>query len=181
MKHLKLIRKAKSGNPEAFEELLLFYSNQLYRTAFLYVGNREDALDIVQETTYKAYVAIKNLKEDKYFSSWLTRILINTAYEILKKRKKDVPFESVSEILYAKEEFNIEQVDLNRAINELRDSYRDAIILFYYHDLSIKEIAKIMDIPEGTAKTFLHRGKEQLKTILKGVEYYEGKIISGKI
>lgn len=181
VKHLKLIKEAKSGNPEAFEELLLLYSNQLYRTAFLYVGNREDALDIVQETTYKAYVAIKNLRDDKYFSTWLTRILINTAYEISKKRKRDVPFEYVSEVLSTKEEFNIEQIDLVRAINELRESYRDAIILFYYHDLPITGVAKIMDIPEGSVKTFLRRGKEQLKTILKGVEYYEGKIISGKI
>lgn len=181
MKHLKLIKKAKSGNPEAFEELLMLYSNQLYRTAFLYVGNREDALDIVQETTYKAYMAIKNLKEDKYFSTWLTRILINTAYEVLKNRKKDIAFEAVSEFLSEKEEFNIEQIDLIRAINELRDNYRDAIILFYYHDLPIKEIAKIMDIPESSVKTFLRRGKEQLKTILKGVEYHERKITSGKI
>lgn len=181
MKHLKLIKKAKSGNPEAFEELLMLYSNQLYRTAFLYVGNSDDALDIVQETTYKAYKSIKNLKEDKYFSTWLTRILIHTAYEVLKNRKGNIPFESVSECLYAKEEENIEQIDLIRAINELRENYRDAIILFYYHDLPIKEVAKIMDIPESSVKTLLRRGKEKLKTILKGAEYRESKIISGKI
>lgn len=181
MKQLKLIKKAKSGSPEAFEKLLMMYSDQLYRTAFLYAGNREDALDIVQEAAYKAYLAIKNLKEDKYFSTWLTRILIHSAYDILRKRKKDIPFESVSELITAKEEVNIEQIDLFRAINELRDTYRDAIILFYYQDLPIKEVAHIIDIPENTVKTYLRRGKEQLKLSLKGVEYDERKVISGKI
>lgn len=179
MKHLKLIKKAKAGNPEAFEKLLILYSEQLYRTAFLYSGNREDALDIVQETTYKAYKSLKNLKEDTYFSTWLTRILINSAYEVLKKKKKDVPFETVNEFLSTEDEVNIEQIDLNRAINELRDTYRAAIILFYYQDLPIKEVANIMDIPESTVKTYLRRGKEQLKTILKGVEIDEREVISG--
>jgi RNA polymerase sigma-70 factor (ECF subfamily) len=60
---------------DAFEELLMLYSDQLYRTAFLYVRNREDALDIVQETSYKAYIAIRTLKINKYFSTWLKKFL----------------------------------------------------------------------------------------------------------
>ncbi|MUK90513.1 sigma-70 family RNA polymerase sigma factor [Ornithinibacillus sp. L9] len=179
MYRLKLIKKAKSGDTEAFEELLMLYSAQLYRTAYLYAGNHEDALDIVQETSYKAYIAIKTLKKNKYFSTWITKILINSAYEYIKKRKRDIPIENVEQLLKKQEEFNIEQIDLFRAINELRETYRNAIILFYFHDLPIKEIASIMDIPENTVKTYLHRGKEQLKTILKGAEYDERKIITG--
>lgn len=177
MQHIKLIKKAKSGDIEAFEELLMIYSDQLYRTAFLYVGNRDDALDIVQETSYKAYIAIKTLKKNKYFSTWLTKILINTAFDLLKKQKTNIPLENVEQFIANTEEYNFEQIDLFRAIKDLKETYRDAIILFYFHDLPIKEIATIMDIPENTVKTYLHRGKEQLKTNLKGADYDERKIL----
>ena len=178
VEQMKLIKKAKSGNPEAFEALLMLYSDQLYRTAFMYAGNREDALDIVQETSFKAYVAIKTLKKNKYFSTWLTRILINSAYEFLRKKKKYISLESDEHIISQREEFTVEQIDLLRAINSLKKSYRDAIILFYYQDLSIKEIAKVMDSPENTVKTYLRRGKEQLKNQLKGAGYDERQILS---
>ncbi|MDF1511393.1 sigma-70 family RNA polymerase sigma factor [Robertmurraya sp. DFI.2.37] len=145
----------------------MLYSDQLYRTAFLYVRNREDALDIVQETSYKAYIAIRTLKINKYFSTWLTKILINSAYDFLKKKKRESPLENVELFISRNEKSNIEQIDLFIAITNLNDNYRDAIILFYFHDLPIKDIATIMDIPENTVKTYLHRGK-QLRIGLKG-------------
>ncbi len=61
------MKKAKKGNDEAFEQLIRLYQNQLYRTAYLYVGNKEDALDVVQETVYKAYLSIEQLKKPNYF------------------------------------------------------------------------------------------------------------------
>lgn len=179
MNPIKLIKKAKSGDVEAFEELLMRNIDQLYRTAYLYAGNREDALDIVQETSYKAFVAIKTLKTNKYFSTWLTRILINTSYELLKKKKRDIPIENLEKFMPQQDEFDIEQIDLYRAINNLRGMYRDAIILFYYQDLPIKEVAEIMNISQNTVKTYLRRGKEQLKLNLKGGSYDERKTISG--
>ncbi len=181
MNHIKLIEKAKSGDVEAFEDLLKLFSYQLYRTAFLYTGNREDALDIVQETSYKAFVAIKTLKKNKYFSTWLTRILINSANEFLKKKKRDIPLANVEQFITHQEGINIEQIDLVKGINNLKKAYREVIILFYFHDLPIKEISNVMDIPENTVKTYLHRGKEQLKINLKGAGYVEGKILSGNI
>ncbi|SHG29897.1 sigma-70 family RNA polymerase sigma factor [Ornithinibacillus halophilus] len=182
MNHLKLIKKAKSGDSEAFEELLMLHGEQLYRTAFLYTGNRQDALDIVQETSYKAFVAIKTLKKNKYFTSWLIKILINSAYEFLNKKKRDIPLENIEQFLPQQDStFSIEQLDLFQAINNLRATYRDAIILFYFQDLPIKEVANIMNIPENTVKTYLHRGKEQLKVNLKGSEYGERKTISGSL
>ncbi|WP_019156394.1 sigma-70 family RNA polymerase sigma factor [Robertmurraya massiliosenegalensis] len=179
MNHIKLIKKAKAGDADAFEELLMLYSDQLYRTAFLYMGNREDALDVVQETSYKAFIAIKTLKKNKYFATWLTKILINSAYDFLKKRKRDLPCENMEQFISTKEVYNIEQIDLFRAIENLKETHRAAIILFYFQDLQIKDIATIMDIPENTVKTYLHRGKEQLKTNLKGDKCDERKVLTG--
>ena len=67
---------------------------RLYKIAYVYVKNEENALEIFQETVYKAYVSIKDLKEEKYFSTWITRILINTASVHLNKNKRGIPFEN---------------------------------------------------------------------------------------
>lgn len=175
---IMLIEKSKAGDTEAFEELLKLHSDQLYRTAFLYVGNRDDTLDIVQETSFNAFLAIKKLKHNQYFSTWLTRILINCANDYLRKNKKHIPFADVDPFISRREEMNLEHIDLIRAINKLKPKYRNAVILFYFRDLPIKDIASIMEVPENTVKTYLHRGKKQLKNKLKGVGYDERKILS---
>ncbi|UYZ21990.1 sigma-70 family RNA polymerase sigma factor [Mesobacillus jeotgali] len=168
MKEAKLVKKAVKGNGKAFEELLIIHSERLYRTAFLYAGNREDALDIVQETSCKAFQAIGQLKNDQYFLTWLTRVLIHCAYDVLKKRKKELPVEKLVE-LPSKSDLKVaENLDLMEAITHLKEQHRTAIILFYYHDLAISEIARMMDTPENTVKTYLQRGRKELKNRLGG-------------
>lgn len=168
MKEERLVKKAVKGNARAFEELLILHSERLYRTAFLYAGNREDALDIVQETSCKAFLAIGQLKNEQYFLTWLTRILIHCAYDILKKRKKEMPVNELVELPSSSDNRVAENLDLMEAITLLKEQHRTAIILFYYHDLSISEIARSMDIPENTVKTYLQRGRKELKNRLGG-------------
>ncbi len=168
MKEEKLVKKAVKGNAGAFEELLILHSERLYRTAFLYAGNREDALDIVQETSCKAFLAVGQLKNEQYFLTWLTRILIHCAYDVLKKRKKELPVEKLVEQPCSREDRVEENLDLMEAITLLKEQHRTAIILFYYHDLSISEIARCMDIPGNTVKTYLQRGRKELKNRLGG-------------
>ncbi|WP_079506092.1 sigma-70 family RNA polymerase sigma factor [Mesobacillus jeotgali] len=169
MKEEKLVKKAIKGNAGAFEELLMLHSERLYRTAFLYVGNREDALDIVQETSCKAFLAIGQLKKEEYFLTWLTRILIHCTYDVLRKRKKEMPVEKLIELPVSSEHQVAESLDLIEAVSMLKEQYRSAIILFYYHDMPLSEIARTMDIPENTVKTYLQRGRKELKTRLGGV------------
>jgi len=78
----KRVNKAKKGNEKAFQALIEIEKHKLYRIAYLYVKKEEDALDVVQETIYKAFISIKQLKDAAYFSTWITRILINTAINI---------------------------------------------------------------------------------------------------
>lgn len=177
MNENKLVKKAIKGHKEAFQQLLVLHSEQLYRTAYLYVGNNEDALDVVQETACKAYVAIEQLKNETYFKTWLTTILIHCAYDVLRRKKKEVMTEHITELLVDKSPKTEEHLDLIDALHELKEEYRMAIILFYYRDLPIGEIAKILEAPENTVKTYLQRGKKQLKQKLGG-SYYEGEIVS---
>ena len=87
------IKLAQKGDDNAFYELLSERKSQLYKTAYAYVKNSEEVMDIVSETVYKAYISIKKLKEPSLFNTWLTRILINTSLDCLKKNSRVVTFE----------------------------------------------------------------------------------------
>ncbi len=161
------------GNNEAFQELMEEEKVRLYKIAYVYVKNEEDALEIFQETIYKAYVSIKDLKEEKYFSTWITRILINTAYDYLKKKKRVIPMES--DVLERKStnysSQNIsrfpEKSDLLRYIEELDVKYKTVLILRFYKDYTIKQISSILECPEGTVKTNIHRAISLLRVKMK--------------
>ncbi|MCA1065934.1 sigma-70 family RNA polymerase sigma factor [Rossellomorea sp. AcN35-11] len=172
VENVRLVKKAIKGSKGAFEKLVQQHYERIYRTAYLYVHNEEDALDVVQEATYQAYKSIHSLKHPEYFMTWLTRIVIRCAGQFIKKRNNvismsdeylsNLPEESNSDIE--------ESSQLLHAIQQLRVSYRAAIILFYYNDYSIKMISQEMDIPENTVKTYLRRGKAELKKLLKSEE-----------
>lgn len=181
MNELNLIKKAIKGNKKCLQELLVLHSDQLYRTAFLYVRNREDALDVVQEASYKAFKSISQLKNENFFLTWLTRILIHCSYDVLKRKKKEIPKDIMSEREVDRREQDVESLDLLVAINQLNEKYKDAIILFYFQDLPISEVAKVMNIPENTVKTYLSRGKERLKKLLGGMNHNGKKLISKSI
>jgi RNA polymerase sigma-70 factor, ECF subfamily len=176
---IKVIKKAIKGNEEAFEQLIKQESDKLYKTAYLYVRNKEDALDVLQETVCKAFVGIHKLNEPKYFSTWLVKILIRTAYEVLQKKKKtlltgEVFIQSLTENASHSPE---EDLDLTYAISNLNQNYQTVIILFYFHDLSIKSIAEKLDKPEGTIKTYLHRAKIELRSLLEGTGAYGQRMV----
>ncbi|WP_369809926.1 sigma-70 family RNA polymerase sigma factor [Gracilibacillus caseinilyticus] len=124
MSEQQMIKKAKRGNDKAFQELIQKEKNKLYRMAYMYVKNENDALDIVQETIYKAYISMKKLKENQYFSTWLTRILINNALDFIKKNKRVIPIEEM-EGLHTTEVYQVEDhIDLVDAINHCKTSIK---------------------------------------------------------
>lgn len=166
---LIIVQQAIAGHKEAFEQLLVLEEEKLYYTALSYVGKKEDALDAIQEAVCKAYLKVHQLKNPVFFSTWLFRILIHECYRLLKKGQKVIPFEEsdLLDRLHDQEYIIGNPLDLSEAIQQLKQSQQIAIILFYYHDLSIKEIADMMEKPESTIKTYLHRGKKQLKRHLE--------------
>ena len=174
-KESKLVQKAIKGNQAAFEQLVKMHYEQIYRTAFLYVHNQEDALDIVQESTYQALISIHGLKNPEYFMTWFTKIVIRCSSQLLSKRKNDVPLtDNILSVLTAESD-NIteESMSILEILGKLKESYRTSLILFYYYDYSIKTISGVMEIPEGTVKTYLSRGKDELKKRLEGERNYE--------
>lgn len=90
MKHdIELVEKAIKEDAQAFEQLLFKEEQMLYYKALSYVGRKEDALDVIQETTCKAFLAIKDLRNPEYFSTWLFRILIRECYQLLEETRSN--------------------------------------------------------------------------------------------
>lgn len=177
--NITLVEKAINGNQKAFESLVKSESEKLYKTAFIYVRNKEDALDVLQETIYKAFVSIEQVKQPEFFNTWLTKILIRTAFDLLKKRKKSVFDEQFLNSYLDENNPNVEgKLDLTNAISKLNPNYQTVIILFYYHDLPIRCIADTMGKPESTVKTYLRRAKIEMKLSLEGVDKFEQRAFS---
>ncbi len=168
MSDLKKIKQAKKGNAKAFQELMEEEKTKLYRIAFIYTKNEADAMEVFQETVYKAFISIQNLKEPHYFSTWLTRILINTALDLLRKKKKIIPMEK--DVLESKAGSYLPSAntdDVLQMIMQLEEKYKTALILRFYKDLTIKQIAEALSCPEGTVKTNIHRGIQLLRAEMK--------------
>lgn len=170
MEHdLNTVKRAIKGDAEAFEQLLFKEEKMLYYKALTYVGNKDDALDVIQETAYNAFLSIHQLRNPEYFSTWLFRILIRECYRLLNKRDKMIPYEE-SELLRkldSKWDEEIDSFHLNEALTRLNTSYQTSIILFYYHDLSIQDISEVMDMSINTVKTNLRRARNKLKAELE--------------
>ncbi|MGE6631653.1 sigma-70 family RNA polymerase sigma factor [Bacillus sp. NPDC077027] len=161
----RLVKKAIRGNKNAFEQLVQHHYERIYRTAYLYVHNEADALDVVQEATYQAYKSINSLRNPEYFTTWFTRIVIRCSGHLIKKRDNVISLgDELLTNLPDESNANIEESsELLHAVQQLRLNYRTAILLFYYHDYSIKTISHVMGIPENTVKTYLSRGKAEEK------------------
>ncbi|MGL5718379.1 MAG: sigma-70 family RNA polymerase sigma factor [Paraclostridium sp.] len=170
----ELVRRSIKGNVECYEILLKKYKKYLYKISYSYVGNESDSLDIVQECVCKAWLNIKKLKKYSSFKSWIAKILINCAYDYC--TNKELPNIELVNSLESKDNSTCdidEKIDIKNTIHLLRYEYKTVIIFKYFDDLSIDEIAQIMNISSNTVKTYLRRAKISMKDILKEGYLYE--------
>ena len=166
-KEYELINKAQNGCDESFELLINTYKEYLYKTAFLYVKNEHDALDIYQETIYNAYINISKLRNVNFFKTWITRILINNV-NLKNRHYNKFQDEQVEDYIGEIEYCNIEEnIDLYDAIDTLDEKYKTPIILQYFQDFTVTQIAEVMECNENTVKSYIRRGKKKLYDILK--------------
>jgi len=162
------IKLAQKGDDNAFYELISQRKSQLYKTAFAYVKNKEEAMDIVSDTVYKAYISIKKLKEASFFNTWLTRILINTSLDCINKNNRATSFEENISYDVGKISKDDEQIiDLRVAVDKLHGEYKTIVILKYFQDMTLVEISKVLQCPLGTVKTRLHKALGELRLELR--------------
>lgn len=158
------IIKAKNGDNEAFLELINENKLNIYRVARGILSNEHDIEDAIQNTVIKAYEKINTLKKNEFFRTWLVRILINECNEIIRMNKRVV---SINESNH-EERYNdcYENIDLTKAINSLSEELRVTTVLFYFEDMSIKDIASILNIPNGTVRSRLSRARKILREVI---------------
>lgn len=161
------VYKAKKGNKEAFLSLIDENRLNLYRVARGILNNKEDIEDALQNTVIHSFQKINSLKKDEYFRTWLIRILINDCNEILRKSKKVTYLAENNDTESCSDSY--ENMDLTRAINSLSEELRATTVLFYFEDMSLKDIAKILKIPEGTVRSRLTRARTKLREIISEV------------
>ena len=164
MNTVKLVRKSKKGNNLAFSTLIKSYEKDLYKVAIAMTKNDDDALYCIQEAILQAYISIKDLRQDEYFKTWLIKILINKCNALLKKNKKILNLD-----VSIAENDKVEQSDrleLKDSINNLDSNLKIIVILYYYEDMSIKDISESLNIPQGTIKSRLSRARSKLKEML---------------
>lgn len=172
---LKLVEKAAKGNREAFGELIIMHQEYLYKLAYMYTKNEQDALDAVQECAMRAMISMDKLRKPQYFKTWITRILINGIYKAQKKYKNNSPFEEYNEAA-PDEPLSIEEkTDLYDAIDLLPPTYKTVVILQYFQGMKIKDIAEVMNIPQGSVKAYLYRAKEILRRQLDDDDAVDAK------
>ena len=159
MEHL--VRKAITGDDDAFLQLMQIHRDVLYKTAFIYLKNEHDVLEALQEVTFRAYTKRHQVKEPSFFQTWLVRILLNYCMDTLKKQGNLFSLNEDVE----KEQHSSNQ-DLMLALRELPSAQRELIHLKYFNDLKVSEIARRPKIPEGTVKSRLHHTLKKIRVFM---------------
>ena len=160
------VKRAKRGDKEAFCNLIRVNKIAIYRVAKSILNNEEDIEDAVSEAILKAYKNIQALKQEVFFKTWLIRIVINESNNLYKKRAKEIVVDK-DHFKNIKVNDSYRDLSLYDAINSLEEELRITTILFYFEDMKYKDIAKVLNVREGTIKSRLSRAKEKLYNILK--------------
>ncbi|MDP5276403.1 sigma-70 family RNA polymerase sigma factor [Chengkuizengella axinellae] len=162
MEYDKWVKLAQKGDQDAFVLLIKNNENSMYRVARSFFKDDIDCADVIQETILKAFQSLKNLKEPKYFKTWLIRILINECKKMIISKKK-----VVNEVVEETKVDSYHSIEIQEAIDSLDVDIRTITVLFYLEDRPVKEIAKLLEIPEGTVKSRLNRARSKLANLLQ--------------
>ncbi|WP_242840689.1 sigma-70 family RNA polymerase sigma factor [Clostridium hydrogeniformans] len=160
----KLVEEAKRGDKKAFIDLIRGVRGDLYKVAKGFLSCEEDIKDVISETIVIAYEKVGTLRNNEYFKTWITRILINKCNLILKEKKKITYLSDIKEISYPQDFRNI---DLYRAVDNLSEEIKMVIVLYYFGDYPVDKISEVLDIKEGTVKSRLFRGRKKLFEVLR--------------
>ena len=178
-----LVRRAREGDLEAYDQLVRLYRERIYATIYHMTANHEDANDLAQESFIKAFRALKSFKGGSSFYTWLYRIAVNKTINFLKQRKNRIQI-SLNDL-----DFNAEhdpdlvalisdktprrevdlrelQEKLNEALLKLSEPHRLVVVLHDVQGLSHDEIAKVMDCNIGTVRSRLFYARQQLQAWL---------------
>lgn len=149
---------------EWFCDSIQTYQNSMYTLAIGILKNEDDAQDVIQDTILKAYSNLDSLRNRNKFKQWVMQILANTAYELLRKRKPTSDIDEQWDLQEPEKGIDIStKLTLRETVDSLPVLYRTVIILFYYENMSVKEIAVVTNTQPVTVRQQLLRARKLLK------------------
>ena len=157
----QLVRRSKKRNPDAFTELMQLHERDMYRTASAILSQDADIADAMQETILTCWEKIDTLQKNRYFKTWMIRILINECNKIHRHYKNFSRAEELPEV--PGQDMSIEEFEFKEMLGMLDESYRIILVLYYVEGFRIADIASILNMNENTVKTRLVRARMQLK------------------
>lgn len=149
------------------EEVVLESYEEMYRLAYSYVRNEQDAMDVVQESVYKCIRHAGKVREEGYIRTWVWRVVINTALDFKKARGRELALEFMEELPAVQSDL---QYDVLDALGALKEKERAMLILYYFEGFKLEEIADMLEMNINTLKSTLYRSLKKLK-----VEMAEGR------
>ena len=173
----ELIKQAQNGDKQAFSELILSISDELYKIARTRISIEDDIEDAIQDTMIEVYKSIKKLKEPEKFKKWTFKILINKCNRIYRRKYKDDI--SIDDENFLKSDTHSidkleNEIDFYELIQDLKYEEKVIATLYYMEDYSVKEIKDILNMNENTINTNLFRARQKLKNKYIGGNTYEG-------
>ncbi|NLL53495.1 MAG: sigma-70 family RNA polymerase sigma factor [Peptococcaceae bacterium] len=169
MEFKPLIKKARKGDKDALLQLIMAQQADYYKLAYVYMKNKEDALDALQDMIIILYRNIYNLKKEESFYSWSKTILVNCCKNKLRNKNKTTSLDQATEEavdgVYTGSE---DRIVLEKHLSGLRDIHQEVIRLRYFLDMEYEAIAELLKIPLGTVKSRLNNGMKQLKESFGG-------------
>lgn len=152
----------KRGREKEIEEYLNKNKEKLFKIAYMYLKNKEDAMDVIHESIVKSYKNIEFLRALENIDKWFIRILINTAIDYIKKSSKTVLVEDKDMELLINKSKN-EEDGFNLLIENLNEELRLIIVLKYFHGYKIREISEILNLKESQVKNKIHKALNLLR------------------
>jgi RNA polymerase sigma-70 factor (ECF subfamily) len=172
-----LIDEIKNGQQKSYDELMQRHQHHVYHIAYNFTRSTEDAMDLSQNIFLKAFKNLGNFRQESQFKTWLMRITYNEGQNWIRKNKKNVLHEEINTSNVLLSNLSPSQEDeylaaenktlLIRCLYELNTKYRLAVVLKYFENYSIKEIADTLDCSEGVVKNMLFRSLQKLRSKLR--------------
>lgn len=170
-KHILL---AQAGDADAYATVFSVYEVELYKLAYVQVGNHEDSLDLVQETAYRSFKYIRSLKQPEFFKTWLIRILLNATNDLLKKRYTYEELDDQTTLEDTAVDTDV-RVTLDAMMTYLTPQEKQVVYLKIYEDMTLQQITELLDTKLGSTKTIYYRALGKLKAVFREEDTNEFK------
>lgn len=178
-----LIAAIKNGDTKAYAQLVNRYKDLVYTLAIRMLKHREEAEEVAQDTFIKVFKSLDRFKGDSKFSTWIYRVAYNTCLDTIKKNKKHLSNVAIDEFTFNKLDTIDNALDniikeekstlIRNCIDKLPEDSSALLTLFYFEELSLEEISKIINIEDNTVKVKLFRARKKLAVILE--QYFQPK------